>query len=377
MLLERFEALRDDHARRTRELLPAGTSMWDAHTHLGLDEDGMSQTVGTLLETMAAANVQRAFTFALNDPDRAPGYRVPNDRVLEWSRSAPEKLLPFCRLDLAASPTDEARRCLDMGARGIKLHPRAQAFDFGERLLDPVFAMAAERRVPILIHAGRGLPPIADDLQHLVERHPDAQLILAHAAIADLEQIGRTLLDHPNVAYDTSVWSVTDLRALLSVASPEQILWASDLPYGDPEASIMQLTRLLHSVGALAAWAPRMFWANAERVARGQPAADLTAPLAPRNVELSLQRMRISDYLAMAASLLWMSQPDRPGMIGLAVRACDADGAGELGECAELISVAGELWTQSLESGEGGAGSTERRAAFRLLQIALSLVHTT
>ena len=86
-----------------------------------------------------------------------------------------------------------------------------------------MFRLAAERRVPILIHAGRGLPAIADDLRHLVERHPDAQLILAHAAIADLEHIARTLIDHPNVLYDTSVWSATDLRTLLASVSPEQI----------------------------------------------------------------------------------------------------------------------------------------------------------
>ena len=88
--------------------------------------------------------------------------------------------------------------------------------------------------MPILIHAGRGLPAIADDLRNLVERHTEAQLILAHAAIADLEHIARTLVDHPNVLYDTSVWSTTDLRTLLASASPEQIVFASDLPYGMP-----------------------------------------------------------------------------------------------------------------------------------------------
>ena len=30
---------------------------------------------------MRAHGVERAFTFPLNDPDRHPAYRVPNDRV--------------------------------------------------------------------------------------------------------------------------------------------------------------------------------------------------------------------------------------------------------------------------------------------------------
>ena len=50
----------------------------------------------------------------------------------------------------------------------------------------------------------------------------------------------RVLIDHPNVAYDTSVWSSTDLRALLAAAAPEQVLFASDTPYGTHPVGIVQ-----------------------------------------------------------------------------------------------------------------------------------------
>src|SRR5205823_3064458 len=87
----------------------------------------------------------------------------------------------------------EAERCLALGARGIKLHPRAQRFLLNDERLAPVFELAAERKVPILIHGGRGLPAIADDLAHLVERYPEAQLIIAHAGIADLAALEKML----------------------------------------------------------------------------------------------------------------------------------------------------------------------------------------
>ena len=48
------------------------------------------------------------------------------------------------RLDLAEDPIGEAKRCLDLGARGIKLHPRAQRFLLNDERLEPVFALAAE-----------------------------------------------------------------------------------------------------------------------------------------------------------------------------------------------------------------------------------------
>ena len=284
---------------------------------------------------MRRHGVDRCFTFPLNDPDRFPAYRVPNDRVLEWAAASDGALVPFCRLDLTADPIAEAEPLPRPGRKGIKLHPRAQKFDFGERGLDPVFRLAAERRVPILIHAGRGLPAIAEDLQHLVENHPEAQLILAHAAIADLQHIGRTLLNHPNVLYDTSVWSNTDLRALLATASPEQIAFASDAPYGAPRIAQIQAGTALKRAGASPDQMRAIMWGNAERAAARGSGADALAPLVGRDRTVPLQRVRVHEYLIMATTLLWTRLPDTPGAIGLARRACDTNGsvrAGRRGE---------------------------------------------
>ena len=269
--------------------------------------------------------------------------------------------MPFCRLDMTAGPIDEAARCLDAGAAGIKLHPRAQAFDFGEAGLNPVFQLAAERRAPILIHAGRGLPAIADDLRHLVERNPDAQLILAHAAIADLEHIARTLVDHPNVLYDTSVWSTTDLRTLLASASPEQIVFASDAPYGMPATARLALLLVLRRAGASDDQIRAMFWGNAERAARGEHAPVLSPPLMTRERTIPLQRLRIHDYLVMTQTLMWSRMGDRPGALGLALRACDTDGAHELADVAELIEGVQELWAHGLALEDEAAAWTYTR----------------
>src|SRR5947207_10225828 len=124
--------------------------------------------------------------FCMDERERHPAFRTPNDRTLAYAERSEGRLVPFVRLDLAEEPIEEATRCLDAGARGIKLHPRAQRFMLNDERLAPVFALAAERNVPILIHGGRGLPPISDHLARLVEDYPAAQLIIAHAGIADL-----------------------------------------------------------------------------------------------------------------------------------------------------------------------------------------------
>src|ERR1700704_5971679 len=138
-----------------KRLLPDGAEIFDAHTHLGLDEDGRSLTLEQLLGQLDDAGARRACVFPLHDPERRPAYRVPNERVLQWAKASDERLLPFCRLDPAEEPVFESERCLDKGARGIKLHPRAQDFVFDGREMDEVFGLAESARVPILIHAGR------------------------------------------------------------------------------------------------------------------------------------------------------------------------------------------------------------------------------
>jgi len=148
----------------TQRLRPAQAEVIDAHTHLGLDEDGRSLTLEQLLSQLDRAEARRACVFPLHDPERKPSYSVPNDRVLAWAAQSEGRLAPFCRLDPTEQPLAEAERCLAAGARGIKLHPRAQDFVFDGGDMDDVFKLAEAAAVPILIHAGRGLPPLADGL---------------------------------------------------------------------------------------------------------------------------------------------------------------------------------------------------------------------
>ncbi len=153
---ERSERLVELYEAEAARLVPEGAELFDAHVHVGTDIDGMVGPLDVLLENFSRANIRRGFAFCLDEPDREPAFRAANDRTLAAAEASDGVLIPFVRLDLSAEPVAEATRCLDLGARGIKLHPRAQAFHLNDERLDGVFAVAAERRVPILIHGGRG-----------------------------------------------------------------------------------------------------------------------------------------------------------------------------------------------------------------------------
>src|ERR1044072_4196872 len=181
-VLKRAQSLIAGYDDELARELPGDVEVFDVHVHLGHDIDGMTGVYEDLERINDRYRISRCFMFCMDEVDRHPAFRAANDRTLAYAARSEGRLIPFVRLDLAEEPIEEATRCLDLGARGIKLHPRAQKFLLNDERLAPVFALADEGRIPILIHGGRGLPPITDPLARLVERYPDAHLIIAHAA---------------------------------------------------------------------------------------------------------------------------------------------------------------------------------------------------
>src|SRR5512132_823614 len=284
-VLERAEALIAGYDEELERELPAGTEIFDAHVHLGDDIDGFSGVYADLEQIQERYRISRAFVFCLDEPDRHPAFRAANDRTLVYAERSGGRLIPFVRLDLAEEPIEEATRCLDAGARGIKLHPRAQRFLLNDERLAPVFALAAERGVPILIHGGRGLPPIADHLARLVDAYPRAQLIIAHAGIADLAGLSEAFGGRAGVFFDTSVWSPIDLLDMFHRVSPEQVLYASDYPYGQQPDSLFISVRTARQAGLSDEQLRDMLGRSAGRIANGEPPLELTAPYGRRTLE--------------------------------------------------------------------------------------------
>jgi predicted TIM-barrel fold metal-dependent hydrolase len=371
-VLERARSLVERYEEEARSLLPDGTILFDSHVHVGRDIDGMVAPYEDLIAFLERWDVKRAFAFCMDEPDREPAFRAANDRTLAAAERSNGLLIPFVRLDLAEQPIEEATRALDLGARGIKLHPRAQGFLLDDQRLEPVFALAAERRVPILIHGGRGLPPIADHLRRLHDAYPEASLIIAHAGIADLAALSECFAGRPRVYFDTSVWSVIDLLDMFGRVSPGQVLYASDYPYGQQPGALLLAVRTALLAGLSEDEVRDMLGRSAARIADGEPPTSLGEPRGFRQLEQPLTFARIHHYVAMATPLLWTRQADTIGVLGLALNACaERDGqVEERARIAELLAAARDLWRTFPEAEDETEVRTLSRATFRLLHIA-------
>ena len=295
--------------------------LFDTHTHFGRnDPDGYKQEPAELMATMEHARA-RAITFPMCEPD---GYPPANDEALRIAAESDGRLVWFCRVNPHVDAVAEARRCLDAGASGIKLHPRAEQFAMTEPAVEQLVALADERRVPVLIHAGRGIPALGRDTVELAERHRGAHLILAHAAVSDIAWLWRLMPEHPNLMVDTSWWNPADLLGLFCLVPPGQILWASDSPYGAPVNAAA-----LHLRCALAAGLGReaitsVAGGQIQRVLAGEDPADVGPPPGPAGPQ-DPGMERVCSHLLTAFGRA-MSEGDLTESLALARLACDLEG---------------------------------------------------
>ena len=213
---------------------------FDAHTHIGQnDPDGRKATPEEILGGLDAAGHRRAMLFAMHEPD---GYPAANDAVLAAAAASEGRLVALARI--APNSEDavaEARRCLEAGAAGFKLHPRSDAFGLPHPVVEEVVALAHERRAPVLFHAGRGIPHLGEAVVDLARRYPGARLILAHAGISDLGWIADDAAALDNLFFDTAWWNVADQLQLYATIPPGRILYASDMPYAPGPAGRLRL----------------------------------------------------------------------------------------------------------------------------------------
>ena len=325
----------------TERLRPAQAEVIDAHTHLGLDEDGRSLTLEQLLSQLDRAEARRACVFPLHDPERRPSYSVPNDRVLAWAAQSEGRLTPFCRLDPTEGPLAEAERCLAAGARGIKLHPRAQDFVFDGGDMDDVFKLAEAAQVPILIHAGRGLPPLADGLVDLALRHPGAVLILAHGAICDQGILTTRLADHPGVLYDMSCFFPLDVIELFARVPAERIVFASDPPYGLPATTLYMALRVAWKAGLDEATTRAVLGTTMAALLDGEALPPAGPVRRGPTIELSGRQARVYGYASLVGPALFGGAIEQAqAMLDMAIAACRDPQPGAVGDALETIGAA-------------------------------------
>jgi predicted TIM-barrel fold metal-dependent hydrolase len=217
------------------------------------------------LHYLDEAGVARAGLINYPSPD-IMGF---DDRATEfcarYCASMPNRLIAFGGVHprLTRNAADDMNRILDLGIRGIKLHPPHQVFELtdyrerGLRSLETIFAIAQERKIPVMIHTGTSIFPGARSrfgdpmgVDDVAIDFPELKIVLAHGGRPLWSETAIFLLRRfPNVSMDIS--GIPPRRLLHYFPRLEEfadkVLFGSDWP----APGVPSLQEILRGVDAL------------------------------------------------------------------------------------------------------------------------------
>jgi len=219
----------------------------DALTFVGESIFGRSSTVPGLLAALDAAGVVRAVVA----PHKPPGYHLAaaNDAVAAAVAAGGGRLTGLARVDplQGAAAAAELERALDLGLRGLFLHPWEETFRIADAVVDRVVAVARERSVPVVVASG--YPWLSEALQvgALAERFPQVTFVATNGLQLNISGLGQVdaqlaLADAPNLLLLTSgVYREDFLEGVVRRFGCERLLYASAFPYFDPRLEVRRV----------------------------------------------------------------------------------------------------------------------------------------
>ena len=164
--------------------------------------------------------------------------REGNDMTFAAAREFPDRFLPYAVPD-PHRPTEveaELRRCIQAGARGLKLHTGIAGYPFDGPAYHPAFALAHAHRLPLISH-GTGTP---DTLRRVARQYPNAHFIVAHGGAGNVGGVGTTregvllvAAEEPNVYLDltSSVGHYGAFPAVVEAVGAHKLTYGSDMPW--------------------------------------------------------------------------------------------------------------------------------------------------
>ena len=327
---------------------------WDAEAQLKwMDEAGISTSVLTL---------------AAPQPTSAKVVRATNEAAAKLKREHSDRFR-FCAAlplpDVKAS-IEEARYALDvLGADGIKLATNASGQYLGAPELDTLFSFLSERKAVIILHPHRPEPvnrlvmqqtPLAMQeylsettravsnmiSRNVLARYPNVKVVVPHCgaylplmvprmkSLTPVMQANKLVDDidwEENLAalyYDLAgAHSPEVIRMLLTITTPDHLLYGSDYPYVAPQVLTQSLRRMQQYLTTEPDLAPfrKMILSENARWLFGmgaKPVADKPkGTMICRIAEIEVYPQYLNEYLTFANDVDRRSMTEEPGVICL------------------------------------------------------------
>jgi predicted TIM-barrel fold metal-dependent hydrolase len=242
---------------------PAAKEKEDMAAYFGMKD--LPQTPEALYDKYKALDIFGVI-FAI-DAESVTGIPyIGNDYVASVVQRYADQFIGFASVDpwKGKMAVQELERSVkELGLRGLKLHPSAQAFYANDPRFYPLWEKCAELDIPVLFHSGQtGLGarqpggggiklkycqpiPYFDDV---AADFPSLTIIMAHPAVPWQEEQLSVALHKQNVYIDLSGWSPKYFRPMLvqymQSLLKDKVLFGSDYPVLMPERWLKDFEQL-------------------------------------------------------------------------------------------------------------------------------------
>ena len=362
-----------------------GQNVIDVHTHIitpefvsALEGEGRLLDEGfplpkwdaeTQLKWMDEAGIQTSvLTSAAPQPTSAKVVRATNEAAAKLKREHPDRFrfcaaLPLPDIDAAI---EEARYALDvLGADGIKLATNVGGQYLGAPELDTLFSFLNERKAVIILHPHRPEPVNRQVMQqtplamqeylsettravsnmisrNVLTRYNNIKVVVPHCgaylplmvprmkSLTPVMQANKLVGDidwEANLAaiyYDLAgAHSPEVIRMLLTITTPDHLLYGSDYPYVAPQAltqSLQRMQRYLTNEPDFAPYKEMILHKNAEwllGLSSDKPAGMHDGTMLVRIAEIEVHPEFLTEYLAAATEIQQKSLAEEPGVLCL------------------------------------------------------------
>ena len=328
---------------------------YDVYNHLKwMDEAGVETSVLTL---------------AAPQPTSAQTVRQTNEAAARIKKEHPERFMFCAALPLpdVSKAIEEAKYALDvLKADGIKLATNVDGQYLGAPELDTLFSVLNERKAVVILHPHRPEPvnqqvmqqtPLAMQeylsettraVSNMISRnvlarynnikvivpHCGAYLPLAIPRMKSLTPVMQTNKMVGEIDYEANLrtlyydlagaHSPEVIHMLLTITTPDHLLYGSDYPYVAPQVLTQSLARMkdyLSKEPDLAPFKEMILWKNAkwlfEQTGEKPAAAIATANMIVRIAEIDVYPQYMKEYLAFANEVDRLSIEREPGVICL------------------------------------------------------------
>ena len=322
------------------------------------------------LKWMDEARIQTSvLTLAAPNPTSAAVIRETNEAAARLKREHPERFrfcaaLPLPDVDAAI---EEARYALDvLGADGIKLATNVQGQYLGAPELDTLFSFLNERRAMVILHPHRPEPvnrlvmqqtPLAMQeylsettravsnmiSRNVLARYPNVKVVVPHCgaylplmvprmkSLTPVMQANKMVGDIDWEANLAALYyglagahSPEAIRMLLTITTPDHLLYGSDYPYVAPQVltqSLQRMQQYLTDEPDLAPYKEMILHKNAEWVlglTSDKPtAAERDGTTLVRIAEIEVCPEYLTEYLNAATEIQQKSLAEEPGVLCL------------------------------------------------------------